>query len=349
MEINNDSKTIISRDGKILFFGYSDFINCISKGDNCFICGAFPKDKNFNNEHVIPNWILSKYGLYDKEITLINGSSIKYGQYKIPCCEECNSDLGLIFEQPISNLFSMPYESIINAIKADGEIEKLLFKWLSLIFIKTHVKDKTLLSERDLRKGESYLSERYSWEFDHHIHCIARSHYSRAYLAPFVYGTILFFQTIDNEMFGKFDYCDFHLGKVVMIKLNDICIIVVLDDAKVSGLLFRDYLRRINGPLTPFQVKEIVSHLAFLNIHLMNRPVFYSDIGKNYIIKAKVPEILDIVEKNERIVNASKILHFFVKDFMGNIDNKEQILNEIKSGKRNFLFDEKDKFISHGA
>jgi hypothetical protein len=51
----------------------------ICDGNACFICGAAPGSKKFNNEHVIPRWDLKRYDLFAKEITLPNGSLQRYG------------------------------------------------------------------------------------------------------------------------------------------------------------------------------------------------------------------------------------------------------------------------------
>jgi hypothetical protein len=85
----NENKTVITDDGKILLFGLQDFLDNIAKGDCCFICGANPGSKQFNDEHVIPDWILRKFNLHSKFINLPNGTRFNYGQYKVPCCEYC--------------------------------------------------------------------------------------------------------------------------------------------------------------------------------------------------------------------------------------------------------------------
>lgn len=88
-----DSKTVV-QNGIIKLYSLNDFINEIVDGNCCFICGANPEEKTFNDEHVIPDWILRRYNLYGGNINLTNGTFLRYGQYKIPCCEECNSSLG---------------------------------------------------------------------------------------------------------------------------------------------------------------------------------------------------------------------------------------------------------------
>jgi hypothetical protein len=65
------------------------------------MCGASPRVKEFNDEHVIPKWILRKLNIYKLSITLPNDAKIRYDQYTVPCCKECNSYLGTNIEEEI--------------------------------------------------------------------------------------------------------------------------------------------------------------------------------------------------------------------------------------------------------
>lgn len=73
----------------------------ICKKGSCFVCGS-PRGRDFNDEHVIPNWLQRHCGLHKETLTLPNGVRVKQGTHKTPCCEECNRLLGDIYETPIS-------------------------------------------------------------------------------------------------------------------------------------------------------------------------------------------------------------------------------------------------------
>ena len=136
--IKSNKGTVLTIDKKVIFFGIEDFMDKIANGDCCFICGAEPNSKKFNNEHIIPDWILKKYNLNSNFITLPNGTKFKHNQYKVPCCKDCNSELGEVYEKPISQLLSKSYSEIIEIIKQEPETVHFLFRWLNLIFLKTH-------------------------------------------------------------------------------------------------------------------------------------------------------------------------------------------------------------------
>jgi hypothetical protein len=345
----NENNTIIDSEGKILFFGLNDFLTEIAQKNNCFICGAEPSTKKFNDEHVIPDWILKKYKLHSKKITLTNGSKLNYGHYKIPCCQDCNTELGKIYELPLSKLLSKPYTEICHEIDANPEISKLIFKWLSIIFIKTHLKDKSLLKERDLSKQTGFIGDNHYWEDMHHVHCISRSHYTNAIIDIQVYGTLLVLPALCNEGTDDFDYIDSESGKAVMLKLGEFCVVAVLNDSGATYSLFAEVIRKINGPLTSFQIREIVAHLNFLNLSLKDKPVYQSSIKGNgeYKIITILPEKINLIDEVEGSVTAGDFLRYYVENMIGDIENREQILDEIQKGTRNYLLDEKGEFINH--
>jgi hypothetical protein len=346
--IPETSKTLIDTNGKIVFFGLQHFLKDVAKGDCCFICGASPKDKNFNDEHIIPDWILRRFNLYDEYITLPNGTKFKYGRYTVPCCQDCNTELGETYEKPISSLLGKSYKEVVAEIQKDPSISKLIFRWLSLIFLKTHLKDKSLLAERDKRINKGFLADLYYWEDMHHIHCITRSHHTNAPIENDVYGSTFILPAMAIDRFGGFDYIDSQTGKTVMIQIGEIALIATLNDSCAGSTIFTENLKKITGALSPFQLREIVAHLNFINLSLEERPVYKSMINsKEYKIKADIPETLSLLDEEERFVSIGEFLRYYVEPMIGEIEDREKVLKEIQEGRMTSLFDESGNFINH--
>lgn len=168
MSKTNDG-SYIDNDGKIIFFSIEKFVKDIVKGENCFICGASKKRKKFNDEHIISNWILKNNKLHSYKITLPNNNRVKYGSYKVPCCCECNIELGEHFEIPLSEAIKLGYDNFINFVNNNKENELKLFQWMSLLFFKAHYKDREYNLFLDKRKRSEKISSIYEWEEFHHI------------------------------------------------------------------------------------------------------------------------------------------------------------------------------------
>jgi hypothetical protein len=345
----NISRSIINSKGEILFFGLEDFIKNIVENNYCFICGANPNFKKFNDEHIIPDWILKKYKLHSQKITLPNGTKINYGHYKVSCCQECNTELGKTYELPISKLLNKSYHDICDELKKNPSIFKILFKWMALIYLKTHLKDNSFLLERDKSKKSGFIADNYYWQDMHHIHCIARSHYTKAKIDENVYGTVLILPALKIGNRENFDYVDSETAKSVLLQLNEFSIIVVLNDSSFSYTMFKEFIDKIEGPLSSFQLREILAHLNYININLKERPVYQSNIKSdgNYYITSIIPEDICLIEEGKRISSPGEFLKLYVHELIGNIDNRETIINEIGEGKRNFLIDKKGQFINH--
>lgn len=111
---------IIDSLGRVIFYPTDQFIEEICRTDRCFICGRAESDIQFNKEHVLPDWILKKYSLHSKKIDLINNTGYTYGRYVIPCCVECNHEMGKKVEEPIKKLLELDFKQSQNELLKGG-------------------------------------------------------------------------------------------------------------------------------------------------------------------------------------------------------------------------------------
>src|SRR5579863_3585043 len=142
---------VLDNDGKIIFFTLERFIADVVNGDCCFICGAQRGSVPFNDEHVIPNWLLRRFELHGRRIQIPNQTEFRYAGMTVPCCVVCNTSMGVRFETPMSELFAGGFDAVAKDLKENGPWR--LFCWMALIFLKTHLKDKYLNFHLDERKG----------------------------------------------------------------------------------------------------------------------------------------------------------------------------------------------------
>ena len=344
--IDNTPKTIISLDGKILFYELEHFKKDIIRDGCCFICGAKPNEKKFNDEHIISNWILKKHKLYDQKITLPNGQKTTYSKYKVPCCIDCNSELGLIYEDPIRNLLSKPYNEFARELNSSQKKRELLFRWLALIYFKTHLKDLSFRENLDLREPDSKIGDRYFWEDFHHIHCLIRTHHTGAKLEPEVYGSVYINQIIDNKDEYTFDYIDNPYTRALFLQLGDIGIATVLDDSTAASSMYQEQISLIDQGITVLQFYELFAHFNFIRLHLEERPTFQSKINRTleYRITCQRPEKLQLVDENERIGSYGDFLKSYTERALMELPDGKKILNKIQNCEWSFLWDTNGNF-----
>lgn len=341
-QIKSTDGSLLSPDGVVLYFSKERFVKDICKGDCCFICGAAPESREFNNEHVLPRWILRQYQLFQRKIILPNGTTFSYDKYTIPCCSECNSMLGRKIEQPIKTLFDQGLSAVTAHISTNGS--HLLLVWLSLLFIKTHLKDKLLKTNQDHRIKESMISDDYNWSFLHHIHCIARSFFTGCKVDSNVYGSLILTAAKTDDHYESFDFSDLYGANSIMVRVKDFALVAVLDDARGAISVFKEEFEKIEGALSPIQLREIMAHLSYINLHLAERPVFYTEFSYPLRIRAHVPTFAKLIEYDRQYFG--EIMHKCCSDMLQGFenDNIDRVIMNVKKGNYTFLWDESGNF-----
>jgi hypothetical protein len=330
-------QSVLDRNGKVIFFSVERFISDIANGDCCFTCGAQRGSVPFNDEHVLPNWILRRFGLHGRTIEIHNHTDFRYSGMTIPCCVTCNTEMGKVFENPMSELFAGGFDAVSKYLKERGPWD--LFRWMGLIFLKAHLKNKYLNYHRDSRKGDMKISELHSWEELHHLHCVARSFHSGAKLDMEVLGSLCVLPAKVRPHFEGFDFIDLTAAQTMLLCIGDVAIIAVFNDSQAAlSIAHEDFNRIIGGPLSPLQLRELAARLASVSLQVEPRTRFISDIdaiGEDYWIRAERPDQVHLPAWDDDLHGA--IMHALTKDMVKQIDNGEEILNLVKTGRYTFL------------
>ena len=338
--------SIIDAEGKVLFFSLKRFRRDIVDGDCCFLCGVSPKSAEFNDEHVVPDWILKELGLHNKLVGLPNSHGFLYSKYKVPCCVACNSRLGESLEAPISRLFKRGYQAVCQHALKDGPW--LFYVWLALIFLKTHLKDRTLRFHIDKRKGADRIADLYDWNTMHHIHCVVRAAYTGAALDRKIMGSFFLLNAKMAKHIEAFDYVDLFFTKTICLRFNDIVIYCVLDDACATyTLMKKGPLSKIAGPLSPVQIREVLARIAYTRSLVANGPKFFTTVKDASLkISAKIPKFVETEEGDPNRYAA--ILNRACGEFLerSDFENKEFVLQNVRQGRWTFLFDENGRFLT---
>lgn len=346
--MSNPAPTYISDDGRTLSFSCEDFISRICKGDACFICGASPESAPFNDEHIVPRWVLRRYGLFEKEITLPTRERRRYGGYRVPCCVSCNSLLGDKIETPVSKLLTGDFHALSPHI-TDERTRELVFTWLSILFLKTHLKDAKIPVHKDRRRGNDVIGDLYDWGELHHLHAIARTPYTRAALLPGVVGSLFFVEVNDATSSDGWDFVDLSFAQTIAVRVGNIGIVAVFNDAGAAESAWSHRLEAIDGPIAGAQFRELAAMFAVANDDILVRPSFGSLIieGRWLAIYASVPRALEMAKFDpEKFGHA---LLFALGNTISTIEvdgcrDPSVVSEKIKTGRVRFLTDELGNF-----
>lgn len=324
-------------DGSVLYFSVERFVREIVDGGRCFICGRAPHEVIFNDEHVIPNWVLRYHRLHRKVIILPNQNRVPYSEYKIPCCAECNSRLGREVEEQVQPIIAGGFYAVQAHLADRGP--DLLFRWLALLFLKTHLKDLHLRFHLDGRKGDERIGSYYAWESLHHVFCIARSLLANSEIREGVVGSFICFRVKCDET-QSFDYGDTYSAKTVFVRSGDVAIAAVLNDACCASSAIVPALRSVaNRHLSTIQVREVVAGLAYANSLLIERPIFRStfDVGVHQIV-CQIPGRITLREHDPKEWG-SLLFHFCGQSMVGTSE-WARIEEPLRDGRYTFLVDE---------
>ena len=339
--------SFISSGGKIVYFSCERFVRDICDGNCCFICGASPGTVRFNDEHVLPDWVLRRYGIANRRITLPNATSFRYDQYKVPCCADCNSEMGRRVEEPISRLICSGMDAVREHIQEHGAL--LIIVWLGLIFLKTHLKDRQLRLSRDLRKPDDPIASLYDWADLHHIHTLVRCFYTGAEIGSKVFGSFVMLPVQDVAA-ERFDYGDFYQAQTAFVRMDDFAFLTVFNDSCGAFTKIAPKMERIGGALSDFQLRELVAEFAFVNLHLKERPVYRSWIdalSEEIRIDVQLPDFCELTGMDPE--TRGKLMQYALRDRLETLStpgmSKDELVSAIQSGHFTFLWDDQGKFI----
>lgn len=304
--------TILDLQGSEIFLGLDRFKALVKDSKRCFLCGAHEDSKPFNDEHVIPDWVQRSYGLRDKSIRLSNGTDFPYPKYKIRCCEECNSFLGMAFEAPISTALSGGPDHFFEWYQTEAF---RVFLWLNLIYLKTHLKDNQLRSERDQRAPDTRLGDLYDWTELHHCHAMVRAtRFGYEIDTEKVLGSLFLFQLGDWARQQRYDYNDHLPTHTVMLRLGEIAFICALNDSCGVFQALMPKIENLPPDLNPLQFLEILTEFQFVNAHLKFRPAYKTEIDPRtgrVTISATIPEQFELEELDFSLRGELMVRNFY--------------------------------------
>jgi hypothetical protein len=222
---------------------------------------------------------------------------------------------------------------------------------MALIFLKTHLKDRLLRVHLDARKGDDLIADRYDWDVLHHIHCLVRAPYVGCSVEIEAIGSVLAVP-VRAQAFPdmRFDFGDLYLAQTMMIRLGETAIVAVFNDSGGAMSYFFKNLEKITAPLSELQLREIMVELAYLNLHLKERPTFHTEcdgLKETCRIIGRRPKLglLDL----DRSVRG-KLMFYALGHVLPLVRveglTSEEVLLSVQAGNFTFLFDNDGVFVA---
>ncbi len=250
---------------------YDPFEQMTFTYDRCFLCGEFLDEQNYSEEHIFPKWLQKRFDLWNKELVLLNETTIKYKNLKIPCCFNCNNIMGSNIEKLIEQGVSAGYDEFIKLDK------KIIFQWLNKISYGMLFKELSLKAKLNDPSSDTIYKDEYLKEHKMQ-HLFLRSIISNT---VFINNpcSILIFKIDDyhQESYWAFDN---PFLKTFFIRMNDVGIIShLMDNGYGEGffMYLADMRELLSKTLHPIQFEELCAKFLYKS-SLFYREPFYSTL-----------------------------------------------------------------------
>jgi hypothetical protein len=149
----------------------------------------------------------------------------------------------------------------------------------------------------------------------------------------------------------RFDFADNYLAQTLLVRLDDTALLTVFDDCGGALSWLSNKIERFTGPVSDLQLREVFAEMAWLNLHLKERPALGFDIDLlNEICRftCELPAKLELDKLDYELrgrLYEHALGHLFPY-VRGQELTEEETLAAVKAGKFTLLFDSEGKFIT---
>jgi hypothetical protein len=242
--------------------------------DNCFLCGAV-LETGKTREHVFPGWLQHRHNLWDEELTLLNGTHIRYAQLTIPCCKACNSGPLSAMENRVRTATEAGYAE---AVKLEPLI---IYQWLGKIFYGILRKELSLLHDRRIKDGPTIVPASILEGFStlHLFLQSIRQPYEFPDGEPF---SALVVNLHPNARHGEYNFRDSLQLMTVSLRTKEVGFIVALQDAGLIAATYGKYVQQVAGrKITLIQFDELYAKCVYQVTRLNRTPKFITATNKD--------------------------------------------------------------------
>ena len=234
--------------------------------NTCFLCGLRLAASTRSDEHVVPQWLLHRFELHNKRLTLLNGTQIPYRQLTIPCCKTCNNKHLSLVESKIRSV-------VEGGAPLDSLDQKSIFIWMGKIFYGVLYREVLLPMDRSGRvPGSIFPAEQMqSFRTLHTFLQTARLNIDfQCMHASFPASIFAFKMQEPKTIKAKFDFRDSIHAPAVYIRLGSVGFIAAFDTGAAAYETFHVYRKYKRYRLHPVQFEELGA-AVFYKATLFNR------------------------------------------------------------------------------
>lgn len=228
---------------------------------------------------VFPSWLIERYALEQKTITMLAGNEVTYPELKLPCSEKTSRAVESL-EAEIKSAFTGGYESVKKVN------ETRLLQWVGKIVYGLLYHDIVFAKNEQQQKGLPFrLSGLLTRKFSR-LHLILQSLATSMDFGDTPPWTIRVVRVKYAQ--DVFNYKDETNNLNFSLGMNDFGIVACLQDNGANGQYHKELMQKIgNRILHPIQFEELCARFIYSN-YLLKTPAKYEvhPIGDKLFLEA---------------------------------------------------------------
>jgi len=200
-----------------------DFFEQAIDPSRCFLCGVEVDEDTRSKEHVFAQWLLDRYQLRCEQLTLLNGTPIRYEQLTVTACTSCNTGPLSRLEQEVGEAFRQGPDAV-RALDPER-----LFLWLAKFYYGILFRELTLALDRRDPESPPIVSDEMLKQFGVH-HLLLRRLLNQVTWSDFPASIFVFDCLEDSDPKKNFDYFDALDQPYVSVRIGSTYVAAFLQD-----------------------------------------------------------------------------------------------------------------------
>lgn len=249
----------------------------------CFLCGCRLGTRNRADEHIFPKWLLQRFDLWNRKLTLLNGTVICYRQLTIPCCRDCNT-------RHLAPIEDQVRKAVVKGVQAVRQLRKtVLFLWLGKILYGLLYREYLLKRDRKSKSKAPIVPREFLEQLEAHRQFLQGSRRNIEFLGFFPASIFIVRTQVPKRVEHQFDFRDAPLELALAIRMGEVGFIAALQDGGALRLV-KGLPKFRKVPLHPVQFQEVAAQV-FYKVSLLNRSSGFLMVGSEEGMKVFQPPL----------------------------------------------------------
>jgi hypothetical protein len=232
------------------------FVEQVYDRNRCFVCGKGIQDVPITDEHVIPKWAQRRFNLWNQELGLLNGTSIRYRSLTLCCCRPCNNRA----LQPLEAEISQSTLGGPDAVRQLGSLK--IFLWLGKIFYGILRRESYLLVDRE-QPAKGTITRPALLDLLKALHLFLQTTFAHSDILEVPTSILVYKTAVPSKQELQWDFRDELLTLTMSIRMGSVGIVAALGDGGAQQRMLNELAKRLPDVIHPLQHLEIAALVAY--------------------------------------------------------------------------------------